>query len=48
MILAGVGIFQWTRSRRPVQSDYDDDDFDFDDDDDDFDEDDFDFDDDDL
>ena len=58
IILAGVGIWQWTRTRRPARrpvrrevEDYDDD-FDFDDDDEDFDEDfnddDFDFDDDDL
>jgi hypothetical protein len=57
-ILAGVGIWQWTRTRRPARrparrevEDFDDDDFDFDDDEDfdeDFNDDDFDFDDDDL
>ena len=50
-ILAGVGLFQWTRNRRPRRvvedDDFDDEEFDFDDDEDeDFD--DFDFDDDDL
>jgi len=49
-ILAGVGLFQWSRARRPARvDDFDEDDFDEDDfDDDDFDDDDFDFDDDDL
>ena len=49
-ILAGVGLFQWTRNRRPRRvvedDDFDDEEFDFDDEDEDFD--DFDFDDDDL
>jgi hypothetical protein len=49
-ILAGVGLFQWTRNRRPRRvvedDDFDDEEFDFDDDEEDFD--DFDFDDDDL
>jgi len=54
LILAGVGIWQWTKTRRPRRpvrkevEDFDDDDFDFDDDDEEFNEDDFDFDDDDL
>ena len=54
IILAGVGIWQWSRTRRPTRrpsrdetEDYDEEDFDFDDDDD-FNDDDFDFDDDDL
>ena len=54
IILAGVGIWQWSRTRRPTRrpsrsetEDFDDEDFDFDDDED-FNDDDFDFDDDDL
>ncbi len=54
IILAGVGIWQWSRTRRPTRrpsrgetEDFDEEDFDFDDDDD-FNDDDFDFDDDDL